>query len=393
MTVQQDSTEDHRWLVSPAAEPWIEKAAAANPVSAAVKQLRTDLSPARTHLVVELVDLRRRARVKFSAADQLFFTRKGFEQASDEVVAGYKADRILEMDGVAADFCTGIGGDLMALARAGGCLGIEKDAGIACFAEANCGAMKMSHVAMKVGDVCQYPLESLDSVHIDPDRRTGGRRTTHMDHFEPGREFLDRLRRSCRNVCLKLAPATRLHEAWVPHAEVEFLGSRGECRQQVVWFGDVARHPGRTVATVVDATTGPRTVVHRSGRVPVVSAPGSFLYEPHATVIAAGLVDALAIEHDMNRLALDIAYLTSNALARDAALATFQVEEVLPMDMKRLKAFVKARGIGRLEVKRRGVDLEPAEIRRKLRNEGPDERTLILYPGKSRVHAVVAKRI
>src|SRR5262245_51813557 len=61
------------------------------PLHTAVARLRRNLSAARAHLIIEQVELRRRAAEKFTHADQMFFTRTALEQATDEWTAAYKA--------------------------------------------------------------------------------------------------------------------------------------------------------------------------------------------------------------------------------------------------------------------------------------------------------------
>ena len=70
-----------------------ELAGDAAPLHTAVARLRGTLSPAQTHLLLEQVELRRRATAKFTHAARMFFTRIGLEQATDEWVARYKAAR------------------------------------------------------------------------------------------------------------------------------------------------------------------------------------------------------------------------------------------------------------------------------------------------------------
>jgi hypothetical protein len=55
--------------------------------------LRRDLGTARTHLVIAQIQLRRRAKAKFSQAERMFFTRQLLEQATDEQISTYKATR------------------------------------------------------------------------------------------------------------------------------------------------------------------------------------------------------------------------------------------------------------------------------------------------------------
>jgi len=62
--------------------------------------------------------LRDRAAPKFSRAQDMMLTRDGLEQASGEAVARHRAARLAD-GGPVADLCCGIGGDAIALARAG----------------------------------------------------------------------------------------------------------------------------------------------------------------------------------------------------------------------------------------------------------------------------------
>ena len=108
---------DYEWLTGPqAAEVLCDLAGGCEPLHAAATRLRRQFSPARVHLLLEQVELRRRAAVKFERAEEMFFTRLGLEQATDLWVAAYKARRFAGRSPV-ADLCCGIGGDLLALAR------------------------------------------------------------------------------------------------------------------------------------------------------------------------------------------------------------------------------------------------------------------------------------
>ena len=70
-----------------------------------------------------------------------------------------------------------------------------------------------------------------------------------------------------------------------------------------------------------------------------------------------------------------------------------EVEEVLPMDVKRLRKLLDDRGIGRLEIKKRAVDLDPAQLRRKLQLKGEREAVLVVAAVGRAVMAVVGRRV
>ena len=111
---------DYEWLTgAEAGELLVDLAGRAEPLHLAANRLRKSQSAARAHLLLEQVELRQRATAKFDRATAMFFTRLGLEQATDQWVAGYKARRFatFTVEGPVADFCCGIGGDLLRRGR------------------------------------------------------------------------------------------------------------------------------------------------------------------------------------------------------------------------------------------------------------------------------------
>ena len=391
---------DFQWLTSDDSQEWLALAQAqfatrGYPAPQLVKQLRRTLSPDRAHLVLEQVELRARAREKFTLAARMFFTRKGLEQATDERIAAYKAARFPSQSTI-ADFCCGIGGDLIALAQRGGVVGVELDPAVAHLANWNCqmNGIAADRLAMQVTDAASFPLATVAAWHIDPDRRSTGKRTTRIELHEPPLEDLERMVGQNARAAIKLAPAADVPQSWQDSAEREWIGSRGECRQQVAWFGELAQHAGQRAATIVDAAGGVRTIVGEPDRqIPVASQIGRYLYEPHAAVLAAHLEGVLTEEHALAQITPQIAYYTADSLVRDAALDAFEVLDVLPFDRKRLKAYFRERNVGRLEVKKRGSDVDPDKLRREVLGDGDNEATLLVAPVGKRLQAIVARRM
>jgi len=398
------SVDDYRWLTSADAAPWLARAAAADGGLSTVRltaELRRQLSAPRTHLVLEQVDLRRRARQKFDAAERMFFTRRSLEQSTDEVVAAYKARRFPSAATV-ADFCCGIGGDLLALAARGPAVGVDCDPIVAELAAANCRAVIVGKSAQAsatteviVADVDATDARSFAAWHIDLDRRPQGRRTTRVELHEPGPEAIDRLRTACANGAVKLAPAATLPAAWHDEAELEWISRDGECRQLVCWFGGLAHDCGRRRATVIGKSADTvRTIVGRAAEEPSLAPSlGAYIYEPDAAILAAGLSPVLAAEHGLAGITPGIAYLTGERPVADAALDCFAVREIMPLDVRQLRGLLHARHIGRLEIKKRGVDGTPEKLRRDLKLAGTASATLILLPISGRPTAVLAERV
>jgi hypothetical protein len=293
------------------------------------------------------------------------------------------------------DLCCGIGGDLLAFAERGPAIGVERDATIALLAKANCTSLGQAHAEVRCVDATTISFDKTMLVHIDPDRRPSGRRTTRVDQHEPSDEFLTSLFDHCAGGAIKLAPGCEVPALWQANYAFEWISEQGECKQLVAWFGSLARRPGERAATMLHKSGSPATIAAGEEIAPsrIADSIGRFVFEPDAAVIAARLVDALAAKHRLSRIAPQIAYLTGDVRIDDPLLAKFEVIDVLPFDQKRLKAALRAGGFGRLEVKKRGVDASPEELRRKLKVDGKNEATLLITPHAGKTIAVIARRV
>ncbi|UOY01095.1 THUMP-like domain-containing protein [Blastococcus sp. PRF04-17] len=97
---------------------------------------------------------------------------------------------------------------------------------------------------------------------------------------------------------------------------------------------------------------------------------GAWLHEPDPAVIRSGLVSVVA--EDLAATLIDpmIAYLTSDAPATSPWVTSYRVDEVLPFNLKKLRALLRTRGVGRVVVKKRGSPIEPETLARRLRGPG-----------------------
>ncbi|WP_425614056.1 hypothetical protein NA78x_003909 [Anatilimnocola sp. NA78] len=392
---------DYEWLASEAAAPLLrelqEKLGNGGQVDVRLAaSLRKSQSASRTHLLLEQVELRSRARAKFSQPERMFFTRKGLEQSTDEAIAGVKAKRFATTaDSMkVADLCCGIGGDLLALAGLGVAHGYDSDAVSALFAARNLEVLGRETSRALATKAAADSVQEATAWHIDPDRRPTGERTIELADYEPGPEFLKQLLEANVNGGVKIAPGADVHEREWTECEREWLGSRGECRQQVLWFGKLSMNAGQHVATVVDAA-GKATSFAGDESTPITPADNiaAYVYEPDATVLAAHLAGAFAEQHELTGITSGGGYLTGDKEMFTPLLATFRVRDVLPFDVKKLKAYCRERDLGQLEIKKRNVELEPFRLRREIMAKGDEAAVIFITPFAGGVKAIVADRI
>lgn len=389
---------DYEWLTgAEAAGELCDLAGRDEPLHSSTDRLRKRYSAARTHLLIEQVELRWRGRAKFDRAEAMFFTRLGLEQATDQWVARYKASRFeaLRDTGQIADLCCGIGGDLVALAQLNPVVGVDRDPICSCFARANvnaCGGGERARI--DVADVDTLNVGQFGAWHADPDRRPHGKRTTAIEWSSPSGETIERLLSSTPHAAIKLAPAADIPTGWSERCELEWISRDRECRQLVAWHGELARKSGQRKATVLTADTPtPISFVGEPNRDFPYSALDRFLFEPDAAVLAAHLGGAVAETFGLFAISPGIAYLTGPCSIDSPLLNCFVVDEVMPLDLRKIGDALRERGVGRLEIKKRGVEHEPQLVRRQLRLEGDVEATLLLTKLGGRHAAILARRV
>jgi hypothetical protein len=109
-----------------------------------------------------------------------------------------------------------------------------------------------------------------------------------------------------------------------------------------------------------------------SPEVPVggVQALTGYLYEPDGAVIRAGLVaDLVRRDFDSAGGALldeHIAYFRADGLVASPFARAYRIEAVMPFNVKGLRRWVQETGVGRLDIKKRGMAVTPEELRRQL---------------------------
>jgi hypothetical protein len=145
-----------------------------------------------------------------------------------------------------------------------------------------------------------------------------------------------------------------------------------------LWFGPLAREGIRRSALLL-TDDGVHELSAAADSEDVAVRPlGDYVYEPNGAVIRARLIGDLARSLDAGMLSEGIAYLTTDTHTATPFATAFRVLETLPFDEKKLRQALQERRIGTLEIKKRGVDVDPAALRTRLRPKGPESGTIIL---------------
>lgn len=342
---------------------------------AVATRLRRDHPPELVSAALGQARLRQRAVAKFGADDahRMYFTADGVEQATRATVAEYRARRIAALGvGRLADLCCGIGGDALALARAGvSVLAVDRSPLTCAVLRANVAALGLGErVEVRRAEVSEVALDGFDAVFIDPARRGGRGRIFDPEAYSPPLSWALDAAGRLPHAALKIAPGVP-HEALPDAAEAEWISDGGDVKEAVLWFGGA---PGRR-ATLLP---GGHSLRGAGLPDPEPGPVGRYLHEPDGAVIRAHLVAEVAREVGGRLIDPTIAYLTADELHRTPFARSYEITDVMPFHLKRLKALLRERGVGVLTVKKRGSAVEPEEFRRRMKLSGPHSATVFL---------------
>lgn len=374
----------------------------ADPASlAAASALRHQFSPELSAAALAQAALRRKARSKFGdAADSLLFTSAGLEQATRPAVAAWRAQRFAQT-GVRTvlDLGCGIGTDARAFAAAGlRVIGVELDQETAEVARHNLAGLDAEVICGDAVSLTPQLLADADPNHLavflDPARRTDRGRTWRVDQFTPSWDFVLAQLTSGRPTCVKLGPGLP-GELLPDGVEARWVSCGGDVVEVGLWQlpgltpGRAATllHPSAESVQIAELgplprrDLDPRTV-------------GRYLYEPNGAVLRAGLASYLAdAAPDLGPVAPGVGYLTCDTRFETPFATGFEVLAELDFSEKSLRAWTREHQIGTLEIKKRAVDLDPAELRKRLKLRGANSASIIITPTVAGVRAYVVRRL
>jgi SAM-dependent methyltransferase len=336
---------------------------------------------------LSLIALRRQAAAKFSQAERMFFDRDGLEMASGEETAAYRAARLGSV-GVVIDLCCGIGGDLVALAERNRVCGVDCNRTRLEVARLNAEALGVGRAMFALADA-RHVTPRADAVFIDPARRHGQRRARRGSEYSPPLSLVHQLRRHVANVIVKVSPAVP-EEDLDAADELNFVSSGGQCREAVLYFGQLARG-GRSAVVL----PGPHILEAAGSRPEVeVAAAGKFLYDPDPAVVRAHVVEELAADLGAWKLSPFGAYLSGDRGVQSPFARTYTVLESLPFNRKRLQQHLLAGGMYAREIKKRNVPLDAAaELRQLKAGSGEIPVSLVLERVESGTTVLICQRL
>ncbi|WP_280208326.1 class I SAM-dependent methyltransferase [Nocardia cyriacigeorgica] len=345
----------------------------------------------RAAALIETVRLRRRATAKLADAGDWLFTDDALQQATPTVVARHRAARLAGR--AVHDVTCSIGAELAELARVcPAVIGSDLDEVRLAMARHNLGrsarsvarppapagrpgddAVTARHVLLVKADALS-PCTRDTVIIADPARRADGRRTHDPAKLQPPLPDLLAAYPG-RDLAVKCAPGLDFDGLdWT--GEIEVVSLDGSVREACLWSPGLTDSGVTRRATVLSSTGHTTALTDAEPDDIPERAPGEWIIDPDGAIVRAGLVRQYAAKHGLWQLDPRIAYLTGDRVPD--GVRGFRVLDQLDFREKSLRSELRRRDCGAVEILVRGVDVDPDQLRRRLKPTGSQPYTLVI---------------
>lgn len=336
-----------RWLITEDGLAAVARATAmldggADALSVGATLRGSGLRPDRAAVTSEAAFARVRARERWTRADQLLFTRRGLEQASDPAVSAWRARRFAAV-GTVVDVAAGLGGDTIAIASVTEhVISVDRDEGRLVLLGHNADVHGVVPSPL-LGDARSLPIRAARYLHVDPGRRHGTARARRLADYHPPVAALAEHITAAHGAAIVVSPGVALDDPDLPPGEVEFVQVGRELVEAVVWTRALASGAPRSASILLEDGTTRREAPPTRTRLPTGSV-GQWLIEPAAAAVRARLHDDLGAELSAWRVSSSRALLTaSERPAWSPWHRAYPVEAELPFRPKKVRAWLRQR--------------------------------------------------
>lgn len=323
------------------------------------------------------------------------------------------------------DLCCGMGGDSFYLPAGLKVTGVDLDENRLAMYSHN-----MQAFGKNAETICAdvRSVEGADYFTIDPARRAiEGENQRDLKNLTPTLEEVVEISKHYKGGMAKLPPG--YPPAEIPDGtEILYLGGHGDCRECLVLFGELAKHPDTVRAIIVgkagetlaewtrrrdrsletldddlqekldrnDSLEGKdrtyRTATSRSDL--PLGEIGKYIAEPAPVLIRSHLFNAAALAHDPNAhlISEGIAYVSSDSTLPAPGFACYEVLEHTEIATGAVRSMLKEHDIGKITLKLRGVKLDPDAETKRLKPKGKNSAILFYTRFRGEKTAILTRR-
>ena len=384
-------------------------------------------------------------REKFGFSSFLLCDKLALEQSTAQDIGRWKAnlwpcgndatdDTTESATGAGAkvhDLCCGMGGDSFYLPASLQLTGVDLDENRLAMYRHNLQAFGKD-ASVKCADV--RSIESTDNgmradyFTIDPARRAiEGENQRDLRNLTPTLEEVVEISKHYKGGMAKLPPG--YPPAEIPDGtEILYLGGHSDCRECLVLFGELAKHPDTVRAVIIDKNGETvaewsrkrdrsletldddlqekldrndslegkdrtyRTATSRSDL--PLGEIGKYIAEPAPVLIRSRLFSDAALAHDPDAhlISEGIAYVSSDKPLPAPAFTSYEILAHAEIATGAVRSMLKEHDIGKITLKLRGVKLDPDAETKRLKPKGKNSAILFYTRFRGEKIAILTRR-
>ncbi len=384
-------------------------------------------------------------REKFGFSSFLLCDKLALEQSTAQDIGRWKAnlwpcgndatdDTTESATGAGAkvhDLCCGMGGDSFYLPASLTLTGVDLDENRLAMYRHNLQAFGKD-ASVKCADV--RSIESTDNgmradyFTIDPARRAiEGENQRDLRNLTPTLEEVVEISKHYKGGMAKLPPG--YPPAEIPDGtEILYLGGHSDCRECLVLFGELAKHPDTVRAVIIDKNGETvaewsrkrdrsletldddlqekldrndslegkdrtyRTATSRSDL--PLGEIGKYIAEPAPVLIRSRLFSDAALAHDPDAhlISEGIAYVSSDKPLPAPAFTSYEILAHAEIATGAVRSMLKEHDIGKITLKLRGVKLDPDAETKRLKPKGKNSAILFYTRFRGEKIAILTRR-
>ena len=381
-------------------------------------------------------------REKFGFSSFLLCDKLALEQSTAQDIGRWKAN-LWPREGSVNDLCCGMGGDSFYLPASLTLTGVDLDENRLAMYRHNLQAFGKA-ASTKCADVREVASENgaqslngaqpagngmrADYFTIDPARRAiEGENQRDLRNLTPTLEEVVEISKHYKGGMAKLPPG--YPPAEIPDGtEILYLGGHSDCRECLVLFGELAKHPDTVRAVIVgkngetvaewtrrrdrsletldddlqekldrnDSLEGKdrtyRTATSRSDL--PLGGIGKYIAEPAPVLIRSRLFSDAALAHDPDAhlISEGIAYVSSDKMLPAPGFASYEVLAHTEIATGAVRSMLKEHDIGKITLKLRGVKLDPDAETKRLKPKGKNSAILFYTRFRGEKIAILTRR-
>lgn len=339
-------------------------------------------------VIVAQIQLRLKAKKKFPSWVEkgCWFTVKTYEQSTSERVAKYKTTLYGNINSF-IDLTAGLGTDAIALCEKGakGIL-IDNNQEHITLLNYNISCLSISNAEALLADAEAYlkeiELSGVALFLLDPDRRSNGERTTVIEEYSPNPKVILELlaAKGNFNIWIKLSPMDDIRQisTWPYVKEIALIADRNEMKEVLVHCThnasvlQITCHEVHQMGCIFKFDAVKKPVVNK------LSAPLSFCFEPHVTLVKSGKYMEYAAQFEMAALG-NFPLFTAQIHTPAAVGRWWKVLAILPSSTTKARNELKSRGIKKAHVTTWNTTTSALQLQQQLGISEGNEYWILVY--------------